>query len=32
MPLTFDLPFDQLELYQGINPRPEILMIFGIKG
>ena len=23
MPLTFDLLFDQLEKYQGINPRPE---------
>ena len=23
MPLTFDLSFDQLEKYQGINPRPE---------
>lgn len=23
MPLTFDLPFDQLEQYQGINPKPE---------
>ena len=22
MPLTFDLPFDQLLTYQGINPRP----------
>jgi len=22
MPLTFDLPFDQLEKYQGINPKP----------
>ncbi|HVM71127.1 MAG TPA: acetylxylan esterase [Anaerolineales bacterium] len=23
MPLTFDLPFDQLRTYQGINPRPQ---------
>ncbi len=23
MPLTFDLPFDQLKNYQGINPRPH---------
>lgn len=23
MPLTFDLPFDQLENYRGINPKPE---------
>lgn len=23
MPLTFDLPFDQLETYQGTNPRPD---------
>ncbi len=28
MPLTFDLPFDQLEKYQGINPRPEDFDIF----
>ena len=22
MPLTFDMPFDELKLYQGTNPRP----------
>ena len=28
MPLTFDLSFDQLEKYQGINPRPEDFDVF----
>lgn len=23
MPLTFDMPFDQLQVYQGVNPRPD---------
>ncbi|WP_416201766.1 acetylxylan esterase, partial [Thermanaerothrix sp.] len=23
MPLTFDLPLEQLKAYQGINPRPS---------
>jgi cephalosporin-C deacetylase len=32
MPLTFDLPFDQLKLYQGINPRPDDFDIFWDKG
>jgi cephalosporin-C deacetylase len=32
MPLTFDLPFDQLKLYQGINPRPDDFEIFWDKG
>jgi cephalosporin-C deacetylase len=32
MPLTFDLSFDQLKLYQGINPRPDDFEIFWDKG
>ncbi len=32
MPLTFDLPFDQLKLYQGINPRPDDFEIFWDQG
>jgi cephalosporin-C deacetylase len=32
MPLTFDLPFDQLKLYQGINPRPDDFDAFWDKG
>jgi len=32
MPLTFDLPFDQLKLYQGISPRPDDFDIFWDKG
>jgi cephalosporin-C deacetylase len=32
MPLTFDIPFDQLKLYQGINPRPDDFDIFWDEG
>lgn len=32
MPLTFDLPLDQLKLYQGINPRPDDFDTFWDKG
>lgn len=31
MPLTFDLPFEQLESYQGRSPRPEDFDIFWEK-
>ena len=32
MPLTFDFPFEQLESYQGINPRPQDFDAFWEKG
>jgi cephalosporin-C deacetylase len=32
MPLTFDLPFEQLKTYQGINPRPADFDAFWDKG
>ncbi|HBO33616.1 MAG TPA: acetylesterase [Anaerolineaceae bacterium] len=32
MPLFFDLPFDQLKTYQGINPRPDDFDDFWDKG
>ena len=32
MPLTFDFPFEQLESYQGINPRPKDFDAYWEKG
>jgi cephalosporin-C deacetylase len=32
MPLTFDIPFEQLEFYKGINPRPDDFDNFWDKG
>jgi cephalosporin-C deacetylase len=32
MPLTFDLSFDQLKLYEGINTRPDDFDLFWDKG
>lgn len=32
MPLTFDMPFEQLEKYQGINPKPVDFDIFWESG
>jgi len=32
MPLTFDMPFEQLEKYQGINPRPADFDAFWEQG
>jgi cephalosporin-C deacetylase len=32
MPLTFDLPFEELQTYQGINPRPADFDAFWDKG
>src|SRR5512142_1076243 len=32
MPLTFDLPFEQMKIYQGINPCPPDFESFWDKG